>query len=73
MIRHPYLQMLGENQSIVDRLTRLGRFITHHPGDTDSACDITDEDNIVDAEDSSAHQIVVKRAEKAQSILHGLI
>ncbi|RCI01011.1 hypothetical protein CU097_015208 [Rhizopus azygosporus] len=73
MIRHPYLQMLGENQSIVDRLTRLGRFITHHPGDTDSACDITDEDNVVDAEDSSAHQIVVKRAEKAQSILHGLI
>lgn len=73
MIRHPYLQMLGENQSIVDRLTRLGRFISHHPGDADSACDLTDEDNIVETEDNSAHQIVIKRAEKAQSILHGLI
>ncbi|KAL7316866.1 hypothetical protein PS15m_003301 [Mucor circinelloides] len=46
MVRLPSLQQtVSDNQSIVDRLSRLGRFITHHPGDADSACDLSDEED----------------------------
>ena len=72
MIRHP---LLSENQqSIVDRLSRLGRFITQHPGESDSACDLSDtEDEDQDCEtDLSHHQVMVKRSDKAQLILRGL-
>lgn len=79
MIRHPSL--LENQQSIVDRLSRLGRFISHLPGDADSACDLSEEeeDNNKNEEEDKQdqielthHQIMVKRAEKAQSIFHGL-
>lgn len=81
MIRHPAL--LENQQSIVDRLDRLGRFINQLPGDNDSACDLEDEEKQSDDEDSNAceqekdelthHQVMVKRAEKAQLIFHGLV
>lgn len=46
MVRLPSLQQtVSDNQSIVDRLSRLGRFITHRPGDADSACDLSDEED----------------------------
>ncbi|KAG2233875.1 hypothetical protein INT48_005216 [Thamnidium elegans] len=79
MIRHPAL--LENQQSIVDRLDRLGRFINHLPDDNDSACDLedveekqTDDDNICEQEkdELTHHQVMVKRAEKAQLIFHGL-
>ncbi|GAA5798882.1 hypothetical protein HPULCUR_004289 [Helicostylum pulchrum] len=83
MIRHPAL--LENQQSIVDRLDRLGRFINQLPGDNDSACDLDDEEKQTDDEEDSSnaaceqekdelthHQVMVKRAEKAQLIFHGL-
>lgn len=77
MIRHPSL--LENQQSIVDRLSRLSRFIARHPGDTDSACDLSDEeedneDVCVKEEDQhlTHHQVLIKRSDKAQLILHGL-
>jgi hypothetical protein len=75
MIRHPAL--LDNQQSIVDRLSRLGRLISHHPGDADSACDLSDgeydeDEQECDQEDIDHHQVLIKRADKAQLILHGL-
>lgn len=77
MIRHPAL--LENQQSIVDRLSRLGRFIAQHPGDADSACDLSEEDEEKEEEgckeeqnDLTHHQLMSKRADKAQLILHGL-
>lgn len=78
MIRHPAL--LENQQSIVDRLSRLGRFIAHHPGDADSACDLSEEEEEEKEEegckeeqnDLTHHQVMIKRADKAQLILHGL-
>ncbi|KAK4520426.1 uncharacterized protein ATC70_008561 [Mucor velutinosus] len=90
MVRLPSLQQtVSDNQSIVDRLSRLGRFIAHHPGDADSACDLSDEDadddnddcnstlNGQDQEEASSddkhtYSFMVKRSDKAQSILRGL-
>ncbi|KAL9554380.1 hypothetical protein MBANPS3_002825 [Mucor bainieri] len=52
MVRLPSLQQtVSDNQSIVDRLSRLGRFIVHHPGDADSACDLSDEEDADDEND----------------------
>ncbi|GAN06243.1 hypothetical protein MAM1_0116d05723 [Mucor ambiguus] len=52
MVRLPSLQQIvSDNQSIVDRLSRLGRFIAHHPGDADSACDLSDEEDADDEND----------------------
>ncbi|KAI9354929.1 hypothetical protein BD770DRAFT_346894 [Pilaira anomala] len=80
MIRHPAL--LENQQSIVDRLSRLNRFIAHLPGDPDSACDLSEDDDDDDDDqvegceqehvELSHHQVMVKRAEKAQLIFHGL-
>jgi Arc/MetJ-type ribon-helix-helix transcriptional regulator len=77
MIRHPVL--LENQQSIVDRLARLSRFMAHHPGDADSACDLSEEDDqeeevCVKEEEQhlTHHQILIKRADKAQLILHDL-
>lgn len=88
MIRFPSLQQaVSDNQSIVDRLSRLGRFIAHHPGDADSACDLSDEeedqdcdgDNEQDQDEVSdvdknqnTHLFMIKRSDKAQLILRGL-
>lgn len=73
MIRLP---VLSENQqSIVDRLSRVSRFITHHPGDAGSTSDDdeVEEDNTQEeSEDLSHHHTLIKRADKAQLILHGL-
>lgn len=55
MVRLPSLQQtVSDNQSIVDRLSRLGRFIAHHPGDADSACDLSDEED-TDDEDNDCN------------------
>jgi hypothetical protein len=89
MIRFPSLQhSVSDNQSIVDRLSRLGRFIAHHPGDADSACDLSDdeeedqdcnEDNEQDQDEVSnvdknqnTHLFMIKKSDKAQLILRGL-
>lgn len=89
MIRFPSLQQaVSNNQSIVDRLSRLGRFIAHHPGDADSACDLSDDeeedqdcddDNEQDQDEVSnvdsnqnTHLFMIKRSDKAQLILRGL-
>ncbi|CEP14595.1 hypothetical protein [Parasitella parasitica] len=87
MVRFPSLQQaVSDNQSIVDRLSRLGRFIAHHPGDADSACDLSDEeeyaqdcggsDNGHDQHEAGKGQntrlFMVKRSDKAQLILRGL-
>lgn len=66
------LQGVSDHQSIVERLSRLGRYIAHHPGDTDSACDLSDrEDEDEDFENDDDHQLI-KKADKAQLILRGL-
>lgn len=76
MIRHPAL--LENQQSIVNRLSRLGRFIAHHPGDADSACDLSEYDDDeeeqqeCEQEGLDHHQILIKKADKAQLIFHGL-
>ncbi|KAI9487376.1 MAG: hypothetical protein EXX96DRAFT_605344 [Benjaminiella poitrasii] len=78
MIRLPSLEAVSGNQTIVDRLSRLGRFIANQPGDADSACDLSDEDcnsetaTLLADENLDSHQLLVKKSDKAQSILRGL-
>lgn len=75
MVRFPCLQTLNQNQFIIDRLSRLGRFIAHHSGDADSACDLSDTedlDHLSTEEKTSNRQLYIKKADRAHSILHGL-
>jgi hypothetical protein len=71
------LTVVSDHQSIVERLSRLGRYIAHHPGDTDSACDLSDQedeydDASLDESTMDSHQAWLKKADKAQLILRGL-
>ncbi|KAG0761186.1 hypothetical protein G6F60_007757 [Rhizopus arrhizus] len=67
MLRHPYLKAMRESKDILERLTELCNFIDHqHPADTDSGCDLVEDHHSIDS-----HELLVKRAKKAQSILHG--
>jgi hypothetical protein len=72
MIGHPALESLSENQFIVDRLSRLCRYISHQ--DADSACDLSDsEDDLVSSPLSENNEaMIIKKAERAHLILHGL-
>ncbi|RCI05298.1 hypothetical protein CU098_010773 [Rhizopus stolonifer] len=83
MMRYLSSQVLTESQAIVDRLSRLGRFIAHHPGDADSACELSDqeedeetrreeEEGQVSQENTNNHKALTRRADRAQSILRGL-
>lgn len=67
MVRLPSLQQtVSDNQSIVDRLSRLGRFIAHHPGDADSACDLSDEED-TDNEDDDCNSTLNGQDQDASS------
>ncbi|KAG1255641.1 hypothetical protein G6F68_010190 [Rhizopus microsporus] len=67
MLRLPYLKAMRESKDILERLTELCNFIDHqHPADTDSGCDLVEDHHSIDS-----HELLVKRAKKAQSILHG--
>ncbi|KAI8373372.1 hypothetical protein EDC96DRAFT_499115 [Choanephora cucurbitarum] len=75
MIRFPCLQTLSQNQFIIDRLSRLGRFIAQNSGDADSACDLSDSEDLnhlLTEEKMNNRQLCIKKADKAHSILHGL-
>ncbi|CAO3615542.1 unnamed protein product [Mucor fragilis] len=67
MVRLPSLQQtVSDNQSIVDRLSRLGRFVAHHPGDADSACDLSDEED-TDNEDDDCNSTLNGQDQDASS------
>lgn len=68
MLRYPYLKAMRESKDILERLTELCNFIDHqHPADTDSGCDLVEDHHSID----DSHELLVKRAKKAQAILHG--
>ncbi|KAI8888858.1 hypothetical protein K501DRAFT_329497 [Backusella circina FSU 941] len=72
MIGHPSLESLSENQFIVDRLSRLCRYISHQ--DADSACDLSesDDDMVSLPSPENNEAMMIKKAERAHLILHGL-
>lgn len=62
----------ADKSSMVSRLSHLSQFITQN--EVDSACDLSDAEDIVSIEHEalSNHQILVKKADRAQLILHGV-
>ncbi|KAI8145394.1 hypothetical protein BJV82DRAFT_666654 [Fennellomyces sp. T-0311] len=81
MIRRPILQDLQTNQMIA-RLVRLNRFVARQPDEVDSACDCSDIESDDDGDGASAllydtdgeeDEMLVKRADKALDILHGIL
>lgn len=83
MIRQPCLEGLKVNQVIVERLTRLGRFMARQPDEVDSACHCSDlelddeadmiSDTLDEPMEIGQDELLVKRAEKALYILHGVM
>ncbi|KAG1468815.1 hypothetical protein G6F56_003618 [Rhizopus delemar] len=59
MLRHPYLKSMVQTKDILERLTDVNLFMEHPATDTDSACDMEEASELV------------KRAKKAQAMLHG--
>ncbi|KAG0171615.1 hypothetical protein DFQ28_000682 [Apophysomyces sp. BC1034] len=81
MIRRPSLEGLRTNQIMVDRLSRLGRFVACQAGEVDSACESSDfesdeetmwDDSLDEADDGDENGVWAKRTEKALDILHGV-
>ncbi|KAI9267915.1 hypothetical protein BDA99DRAFT_558116 [Phascolomyces articulosus] len=82
MIKWPLLKDLQTNQ-MIDRLSRLSRFVAQQPDETDSACDCSD----IESDDDHFHgtatllydtdmeedEMLAKRADKAHDILHGIV
>ncbi|KAI9493541.1 hypothetical protein BDB00DRAFT_956798 [Zychaea mexicana] len=81
MIKRPLLEGLQTNQMIA-RLSRLSRFVARQPDEVDSACDCSDIESDEDGDRVSAllydtdveeDEMLVKRADKALDILHGIL
>ncbi|KAI8366001.1 uncharacterized protein BYT42DRAFT_618445 [Radiomyces spectabilis] len=85
MIRRRSLDGLRTKQMMIDRLSRLGRFVAQQPDEVDSACECIDsdmddasvweqhdeDDHTVDDEHDEA-EILTRRSAKARDILRGL-
>ncbi|KAG0172836.1 hypothetical protein DFQ28_009798 [Apophysomyces sp. BC1034] len=82
MRRHPSLNDLPSNQAIVDRLSRLGYFVSRQLDEIDSAYECSDEDDEEDDRSVSTddqevvgldqEELPTRRASKALDILRGL-
>ncbi|KAI8977930.1 hypothetical protein BDB01DRAFT_291415 [Pilobolus umbonatus] len=65
MIRKHSLNGLRTNKAIIDRLARLGSYVT--TTESDSACECSDE------EDDDSTEVRIRRSDKALKILRGLV
>lgn len=76
MVRRQSLDGLSTNQTIVERLSRLGSYVSSQIDETDSACDCSSdfEDNEAYNEDYKLDESrsIIRRSEKALEILRGL-
>jgi hypothetical protein len=65
------LEGLNTNQAIVERLSRLGSFVSSQIDEIDSACDCSEfDDNVEEKVDDNC--LLLRRSEKALEILRGL-
>ncbi|OAD03895.1 hypothetical protein MUCCIDRAFT_156272 [Mucor lusitanicus CBS 277.49] len=74
MIRRHSLDGLRTNQAIVERLSRLGAYVSSQIDEIDSACECSEFDDEQDSEDVKKDDsfLLVRRSEKALEILRGL-
>lgn len=74
MIRRHSLDGLRTNQAIVERLSRLGAYVSTQIDEVDSACECSefDQDEDVEPEKMDRNDFLVRRSEKALEILRGL-
>lgn len=74
MIRRHSLDGLRTNQTIVERLSRLGAYVSSQIDEIDSACECSEFDDEQESEDIKKDDTVllVRRSEKALEILRGL-
>ncbi|KAG2203023.1 hypothetical protein INT47_013239 [Mucor saturninus] len=71
MIKRHSLDGLRTNQAIVERLSRLGAFVSSQIDEIDSACDCS-EDEQYDSDDPDNNHVLMRRSEKALEILRGI-
>jgi hypothetical protein len=80
MISRHSLDRLSTNQTIVERLTRLGSYISCQGDEADSACECSEFDEqesdrenwVTHPEDGNENDLLLRRSEKALNILRGL-
>ncbi|GAN03067.1 hypothetical protein MAM1_0033c02518 [Mucor ambiguus] len=74
MIRRHSLDGLRTNQAIVERLSRLGAYVSSQIDEIDSACECSEFDDEQESEDVKKDDtsLLVRRSEKALEILRGL-
>lgn len=74
MIRRHSLDGLRTNQAIVERLSRLGAYVSSQIDEIDSACECSEFDEQQDSDDTKKDDssLLVRRSEKALEILRGL-
>lgn len=74
MIRRHSVDGLRTNQAIVERLSRLGAYVSSQIDEIDSACECSEFDDEQESEDIKKDDTVllVRRSEKALEILRGL-
>lgn len=71
MIRRHSLDGLRTNQAIVERLSRLGAFVSSQIDEIDSACECSEDDQD-DTHDPNENYVLMRRSEKALEILRGI-
>lgn len=72
MIRRHSLDGLRTNQAIVERLSRLGAYVSSQIDEIDSACECSEDKNEQPDTDLYDNHLLMRRSEKALEILRGI-